>query len=265
MATILPADLVKLTRQNDDIVVLQGTIDQAGLDIYYAERIPQAMLFDVRECSDERSPLPFTLCSQNQFGEYVKKLGVRKGSQIVVYDATPVPIKASARIWWMFRLFGHDNITILSGGLAHWKECGFRTETGDPIIDLTTVLSDENCFIPDIRPHLLKTKNEISNNVQEKVFQLMDGRPRQLFDGGAISGAVSIPFSSVLDGSGKVRKEDDLSKLFGEAGIDLKAPAVATCLTGVTACSLVLAAFICGNHEVAVYDGSWNEWKAAAL
>lgn len=258
MAISTPADLDRLMKHQEN-VVFQGSINQAGLDAFQAGRIPGAILFDVNECSERNSPYPFTLPTKEQFEEYIQKLGVRKTAHIVVYDATPCPIKASARIWWMFRLFGHDNVTILTGGFDFWKECGYDEETCEPRKETTMA---DKLFVSSYRPHISKDMDDIVNNLNEKAFQHVDARPQSLFDAGFIRGSINIPFDGVVDEKGRVKPREDLEKLFTEAGINLQEPMVASCRTGVTACILALAAFICGNHDVAIYDGSFNEWKA---
>ena len=37
-------------------------------------------------------------------------------------------------------------------------------------------------------------------------------------------------------------------------------PLIASCGSGVTACSLLLALHVLGVTDTALYDGSWTEW-----
>lgn len=257
MAISTPADVERLLKQ-EDVIIFQGSINQAGLDAFQAGRIPGAILFDLTECSEKNSPFPFTLPAKELFEKALQNSGVRQTSRIVLYDATPCPIKASARIWWMFRLFGHDNVTILNGGLDHWQECGFSVESCEPRKTRVT----DDIFVANYRSKLFKDMENIIKNLDAREFQHVDARPRVAFDAGCVKWSKNIPFTGVVDAKGRVKDKDSLQKLFTDAGINLQEPMAVSCFTGVTACTVALAAFICGNHDVAVYDGSWNEWKA---
>ena len=98
---------------------------------YEEKRIPGAVLFDVDECSDKSSPYPHMLPSPEEFGEYVQKLGIRNDTHVVVYDRNEkFGLFSAPRVWWTFRVFGHDLVSVVDGGLPKWCEEGFPTESG---------------------------------------------------------------------------------------------------------------------------------------
>jgi len=215
-----------------------------------------AVLFTVSDCcAKAASSLTFTAPSEEEFQEYIGNLGVRNSSQIIIYDADSCTL-AAARIWWMFRLFGHDNVSVLNGGFNAWKKAGYDFETGEPE-RRPRPAKYEASFRP--RPNLIKSMDQIIENLDTKQYQLVDGRSGDLT--AAIPGAINFPFSNVYDGK-HLKSKEDLKELFDSSNIRLESPLVVHCLSGVASCSIALAAFICGNAEVAVYDGSWNEWKA---
>merc|ERR1712150_183383 len=94
-----------------------------------------------------------------------------------------------------------------------------------------------------------------------KQFQLVDGRSGDDFTAAAIPGAINFHFSNVYDGK-HLKSKENLKEIFDSSNIRLESPFVIHCISGVASCSIALAAFICGNAEVAVYAGSWNKWKA---
>jgi len=263
MAAILsPKDLAELLEKDNKVVLLQAAINPQGGAAFRESRIAGAKLFEVGVCSDPESPFIFTIPSQQQFQDYVNKLGVRKDSHVVVYDAAP-PFVASARVWWMFRLFGHDQVSVLSGGLNLWKEEGHAIDSSDPVDDVqTSAVANDDSFCAILNPNLLKSLADVTSNIQDNQFQLIDGRPKGMFDECSIPGAKNVSFLDVIDDKKRVKAKEDLASLFQQAGVDLQLPTVAHCITGVTACSVALAAYICGKQDVAIYDGSWNEWKA---
>jgi len=262
-ATVITTENLELLQKgNRDLVVLQGSINPPGATVFQAERIPGAKLFDVGVCSDPESPFIFTIPSEEAFQQYARKLEIKMSSHVVVYDAV-APFAAAPRIWWMFRLFGHNRISVLSGGLALWKEENRAVESiAAPAQSGGTVLSDDETFVASMNLNLLKNINDVTRNIEENQFQLVDGRSKDAHEACSIPHAMNLPFGGVFDEKKRFRAKEDLEELFLNAGIDLQAPVVVHCRTGVTACSVVLAAFLCGKHDVALYDGSWDEWSA---
>ncbi|XP_009871118.1 PREDICTED: thiosulfate sulfurtransferase-like, partial [Apaloderma vittatum] len=116
---------------------------------------------------------------------------------------------------------------------------------------------------------LLKTFEEMMQNVGSPQFQVVDSRPEGRFRGteldqglesGHIPGAVNIPFVSFLSETGHEKSIEEIQDIFREKKVDLMKPLAVTCRKGVTACHIALAAYLCGKRDVAIYDGSWSEW-----
>ena len=76
---------------------------------YEHEHIPGAMFFDIDVVADSNTTLPHMLPSPEKFSSKVRKLGLGNGNKIVIYDGTGFA-SAAARVWWMFRYFGHRDV-----------------------------------------------------------------------------------------------------------------------------------------------------------
>ena len=76
------------------------------------------MFFDIDDIADTKADLPHMLPSPEKFASRVRKLGLGDGNRIVVYDGQGM--MSAARVWWMFRVFGHEDVAILDGGLPKW-------------------------------------------------------------------------------------------------------------------------------------------------
>ena len=90
-------------------------------------QIPSTQFFDIKHIfSNTNAPFPNTVPLEKQFTEEAQKLGVNADSKIVVYDNKGV--YSSARVWYLFKAFGFQNIAVLDGGLPEWMENGYEVE-----------------------------------------------------------------------------------------------------------------------------------------
>ena len=130
----------------------------------------------------------------------------------------------------------------------------------------------ERHFTARMNTFLVRDKSQMRANLNSKREQVLDARARGRFEGSApdprpgvrdghIPGSVNLPFTDLLDPETQTMlPAEALAERFGAAGVDLSRPVVTTCGSGITAGVLALGLYIAGQHEAAVYDGSWAEW-----
>ena len=230
----------------------------------YADcHIPGAVFFDIDDIADSDSGLPHTVPSPEKFSSRVRKLGLGDGSRIVVYDTGNW--MAAARVWWMFRLFGHDDISVLDGGLAKWRS------EGRPLQD-AAVMPRERHFTARMNTLMLRDLGQMLANIESGGEQVVDVRaagrfngtepePRAGMRGGHIPRSLNLPYAHLFDSLTRAMiAPDALQAAFEGAGVDLAKPVVTSCGSGVTACVAILALHRLGHRDLAVYDGSWSEW-----
>ena len=230
---------------------------------YGQAHIPGAVYFDIDEISDTASDLPHMIPSAEGFAAKVGALGLGNGFRIVAYDSGSM--MASCRAWWMFRLFGYDDVAVLSGGFAKWRRENRPVESGEvtPVPRTLTVR---------FRPELVHSLDQMQENLRSKTAQVLDARSRGRFDGtepetrpglrgGHIPGSTCLHYPRLIDPeTGEFLPAGELEAAFEDCGVDLDRPAVGTCGSGVSACVLALGLHLLGHEDYAVYDGSWTEW-----
>ncbi|XP_014845858.1 PREDICTED: 3-mercaptopyruvate sulfurtransferase-like [Poecilia mexicana] len=236
---------------------------------FKARHIPGAAFFDIDQCCDKTSPLDHMLPSEKVFADYVGNLGIENDTHVVIYDRSDFGAFSAPRVWWMFRVFGHNAVSLLNGGFKNWEL------EGRPVSD-KYIRPSPTEFKASIKRSWIKTYDDLLNNLDTKEFQVVDARsagrfrgvdpePRDNTEPGHIPGSASIPFQSCLSESGHFLPKENLRELFVRAGVDLSRPVCVSCGSGVTACVLALAAYKCGHPEVSVYDGAWSEWYTRAV
>lgn len=251
-----------------DVVVLDATffLPNQGRDAqqeYAAAHIPGARFFDIDAIADRSNPLPHMLPSPDFFAACVGQLGIDNQTHVVVYDNNS--FMASARVWWTFRVFGHNRVSVLDGGLAYWRSKGLP-------LDASLVTAEPRSFKASFRPSLVRSLEEMKAIAGDAANQIIDARspgrfagtepePRPGIRSGHIPGSKNLFFKKLVDETTqRLKPASEIRNEFESAGTDLEKPIVTTCGTGVTASVLALGLYCIGCKSAAVYDGSWTEW-----
>lgn len=225
--------------------------------------IPGARFFDVDVIADTGNPLPHMLPGPERFGEAVGRLGIDNRIKVIVYDNNA--FMASARAWWTFRVFGHDNVAVLDGGFARWKQLG---------APITAAMHSPTPrrFHAKLNRQLVCTLEQVCELSENRSAQILDARSPARFSGnepevrpglhsGHIPGSCNLHYATLVDPeTHTLLPAETLRALYRQAGTGPDEPIVTTCGSGVTAAILALGLYRLGRQDVPVYDGSWTEW-----
>jgi thiosulfate/3-mercaptopyruvate sulfurtransferase len=229
---------------------------------YNAAHIPGARFFDIDEIADTRSDLPHMAPPPEKFMSRMRKMGVGDGHQVVVYDGAG--IFSAARVWWLFRMMGKEDVAVLDGGLPKWRAEGREIEDMPPILRERHLTARRQAqMVRDVTQVAAAMKlgdQEIVDARGPGRFRGEEPEPRAGLRSGHIPGSKNLHYRALLAEDGTLKDMDGLAAAFAEAGIDLAKPVITTCGSGVTAAIVNLALERLGRRDHALYDGSWAEW-----
>lgn len=227
--------------------------------------IPGAHFFDMDEVADTENPLPHMIPTAARFEKLLGAMGVTRASRVVFYDQKGM--QSAPRGWWLMRLFGHEKVAVLDGGLPKWLREGRATASGAPATPAPAT------YVADFMARRVAGIGDVKRLLEDGSALVLDARaagrfagtapePRAGLPSGHMPGAANLPFNELLAADGTMLPPDALRARFAAAGATGEKPLVTSCGTGVTACVLALGAVRAGLPEPAVYDGSWTEWAS---
>lgn len=206
-----------------------------------------------------RHPLPTPDLIRELFGS----LGIAPGRQVIGYDADSGMY--AARLWWMLRWMGHDQVAVLDGGLARWQREGHVLRQGQE-------QWAPAAFVGAPREGWRLTVNEVVEGLGDCSRLLVDARSNERFHGigetldpvaGHIPGAANYFFQQNLAADKTFKSPEELRAQW-QPVLNDRDPhdVVLYCGSGVTACHNLLALEHAGVSGARIFPGSWSEWCA---
>lgn len=238
-----------------------GYVPVSGRDDWAQAHVPGAAFLDViGELSDPDRDLPFMMPPPERFAAAMAARGVSDDTAVVLYNAG-VPMWAT-RVWWMLRSIGFDNAAVLDGGWDKWVREGRPTDTADPAHPAGSLTvrarpghwADKDDMLAMIEQGSPVTINALSPDVYS-------GRKNQYGRPGHLPGTHNVFYGDLLDpDTGTFLPPEKLRALFERSGALGAERVITYCGGGISATMDSLALALCGQDEVAVYDGSMSEW-----
>lgn len=258
--SLVSVDVVSEKLRNREDVQI---IDVRTEDEFLHGHIPSARNIWRNELVDTKSPIDGMRLPEKELETLLGQMGLNDKDSIFLYDASG-NVDAS-RLWWLFKLYGFENVALIDGGFIQWRLKGY------PVSE-TRVVYDQSVFTLPGKNNLTLVA-EKSDIINSKFEQIIDARSSEEYNGdimkngavrgGHIPGAVQFDYVEMLDGgSFKLKSTEEILALMKQKGLSPEKNTVIYCHSGVRS-SMVLFALreILGMENVSNYDGSWIEWS----
>lgn len=268
MHTLISSDALAAHLADPDLIIFDASFylpheNRDPLALFHQKHIPGALFFDIDDVSDHQSSIPHMAPDPVTFERMIGDFGVSNSSKIVAYDQRG--LFSAARVWWLFRLFGHDRVQVLDGGLPKWLAEHRPIESGH------APAKREAHFTARLNPAFVRSIAQVKANLDIQSEIVIDARSADRFSGAApeprpgvrsghVPGARSLPFGELLNPDGTLKSSDALRTIFNAIGINETVAPVTMCGSGVTGTVVSLALVHAGLPPGALYDGSWAEW-----
>jgi len=205
--------------------------------------------------------------NKEQFEQLLSSKGINNDDTVVLYGGNNNWFAAYA--YWYFKLYGHEKVVLLDGGRKKWEldsreltdaevsrpETSYMASEPDTSIrafrdEVVSVIGERN--LVDVR-----SPDEFAGRLVAPAHLPQEGAQRP----GHIPGALSVPWSKAANEDGTFKSDDELTRLYGEAGLDGSRDTIAYCRIGERSSHtwFVLRELL-GHQNVKNYDGSWTEY-----
>lgn len=223
-------------------------------DQYVRGHIPGAAFFDHEKFSDPDGKYEYTVLPETELTNRIGEAGIANDSEVVFYAWGMIPF--AARAWWILRYAGHDNVRVLNGGLAAWKNAGGQLEQEIRRYEPST-------FKGQSRPDMFADKEEVLDALQQEEISVVDVLPLASYEGAHITGSSCISCMDLMHDLDSILPNEQLAAYLQKTAQSKRI--ITYCGGGIAAALSAMAHVMVGQENVAVYDGSLNEWIGEKL
>lgn len=280
---LVSVDWVKDNIGKEDVVFLdvRGKIAGKSKADYLRAHIPGAVYTDYLKDgwrAKDATGTPGMLAPVDKLAALIGGLGIDNDSHVVVVPngGKALDVGTGTRIYWTFKVLGHDNVSLLDGGMtAYTKDVDEKTKKPLNPLEKGAVTPEPKTFKVSLREDMLVDKEAVAA-AQSSGVAIVDHRPHNQYLGinqhgaakrpGTIPGASNLPENWLTEnGGGTFRSKGALEKLFAAANVPTSGEQINFCNSGHWASLGWFASHeLLGNKDAKMYDGSMLEWAADA-
>ncbi len=205
---------------------------------------------------------------KNPFEKLMSESGISNDTTVVLYGDNNNWFAAWAL--WQLKIYGHRDVRLMDGGRKKWIAEGREFGKESPKYSAKTYKAKTpdfsiRSFLPEVRQGIEKKSIDLVDvrSPQEFTGEILapPGLPETCQRGGHIPNAKNIPWAKACNEDGTFKSEEELRKLYSQAGISFKKPIVAYCRIGERSShTWFVLKYLLGHKDVRNYDGSWTEW-----
>ena len=251
------------------ILDIRNKLDGGSRKAFEAGHIPGAVYSDYLKAGwrAKVDGVPGQLAPLPKLEALIGGLGIGNESHVVVVAAgvSALDMGSATRVYWTFKVLGHDAVSILDGGYKAYKNAGHPVERGwnapTPAV-----------FKAALRREMIADRKAVRAAIKAGT-PLIDFRPPEQYRGkkahkaakrpGTIPGAVNLPEGKLTQRGGYFVGAGRVEALLGEVGLTGEGEQISFCNTGHWASlGWFAASEIGGNKKVKLYDGSMVDWSA---
>ncbi|QVK19132.1 sulfurtransferase [Mycoplasmatota bacterium] len=240
---ISPRNLNNIIENSDVKVIFIKTNSKPGVLIPNSIIINYNPLFSIKGNSNNIS-------TKGQINQTLSKAGINNDDMIILYDIGNSPYVT--RLFWTLKIYGHEFVKILNGGLNHWINDGYHTISHSiPTRESVYLASDKN-------EKMIATNENIKEAIKNENEIILDVRSKEAYNKGHIPSAINIPYQYSLTSGGIFKTFEALQKLYHPKGITPNKDAIYVyCNTGSRASFTYFVLHeLLGYNNVKVYIGS---------
>ena len=238
-----------------------GYLPESGFNEWQAAHIPGASFIDVMaELSDPDNAIPYMMPPADTFAATMAAKGIGDNSTVVLYNSG-LPMW-STRVWWILRSIGFDKVAVLDGGWEKWQQ-------ENRPVDKLVPKHPAGRLTASPRPAMWANKETMLAMIDSGEPVGINALSPQVYSGevnthgrpGHLPGTHNVFYNSLVDPeTGEFLPPDQLKHLFADSRALDTDQVITYCGGGVSATMVSLALVLCGQNQIAVYDGSMSEW-----
>ena len=262
-AVLVDADWVESHLDDDTVVLVEVDEDTSA---YEKGHIKGAVKINWKE--DLQDPVRRDFVNRQQFEQLLSNRGISNDDTVVLYGGNNNWFAAYA--YWYLKLYGHDQVRLLDGGRKKWElesrelsdEPVSREQTSytaaEPDLDIRAFRDEVVAAIGVKNLVDVRSPDEYAGRLLAPAHLPQESAQR----GGHVPTAVSIPWSKAANDDGTFRSDDELRKLYSDAGVEFGAKdTIAYCRIGErSAHTWFVLHELLDEPNVKNYDGSWTEY-----
>lgn len=247
---IEPEELLKKLG-NENIRVYDAAVSD---DQYRHGHIPGAAFFDHEKFSDLAGKYEYTMLPDLELAAQIGNIGISNDTEVVFYAWGMIPF--AARAWWILRYAGHNKVRVLNGGLAAWKDAGGTLET-------EARRYEPSAFDSQFQPDMFVDKDIVLHSMNDSAVLIENVLPLVSHEASHITGSTCIPCMELMHDMDAFLPDERLISRLQETSESKRI--ITYCGGGIAAALNGMAHLMVGQENVAVYDGSMEEWVGEGL